>query len=229
MDAEDALVVEEEHDGLRLDHFLTSVLTGHTRSQIQRLIKDGRVTAVSGSAIRASTPVKAGERFIVDVPELRAAVPEPEALPLRIVYEDPDVVVLDKPAGMVVHPGAGHAGGTVVNALLHHVKDLSGIGGEARPGIVHRLDRGTSGLMVVAKHDRAHQELARQFHDREVEKEYMALVWGVVQPGRRIDAPIGRDPNDRQRMSTRARRALVDIFCRSFGSRPIGASIRRPA
>jgi len=108
---------------------------------------------------------------------------------------------------MVVHPGAGHSGGTVVNALLHHIRDLSGIGGELRPGIVHRLDRGTSGLMVVAKHDAAHQELARQFQDREVEKEYVALVWGLVQAGRRIDAPIGRDPKDRQKMSTRARRA----------------------
>ena len=108
---------------------------------------------------------------------------------------------------MVVHPAAGHSGGTLVNALLHHVTDLSGIGGELRPGIVHRLDRGTSGLMVVAKNDRTHQELARQFSDREVEKEYIALVWGVVHTGRRIDAPIGRDPQDRQKMSTRARRA----------------------
>jgi 23S rRNA pseudouridine1911/1915/1917 synthase len=117
------------------------------------------------------------------------------------------VVVLDKPAGMVVHPAAGHAGGTLVNALLHHVDDLSGIGGELRPGIVHRLDRGTSGVMVAAKNDASHRELARQFHDREVEKEYIALVWGVVQAGRRIDEAIGRDPGNRQKMSTRARRA----------------------
>jgi 23S rRNA pseudouridine1911/1915/1917 synthase len=108
---------------------------------------------------------------------------------------------------MVVHPAVGHPGGTVVNALLHHVDDLSGVGGELRPGIVHRLDRGTSGLMVVAKNDAAHHELARQFQDREVEKEYVALVWGVVNAGRRIDEPIGRDPNDRQKMSTRARRS----------------------
>jgi 23S rRNA pseudouridine1911/1915/1917 synthase len=124
-----------------------------------------------------------------------------------IVYEDSDVVVVDKPAGMVVHPAAGHDSGTLVNALLHHVDDLSGIGGERRPGIVHRLDRGTSGLMVVAKNDAAHQELARQFHDREVEKEYVALVWGVVQAGRRIEEPIGRDPNNRKKMSNRARRS----------------------
>jgi 23S rRNA pseudouridine1911/1915/1917 synthase len=108
---------------------------------------------------------------------------------------------------MVVHPAAGHARGTLVNALLHRITDLSGIGGELRPGIVHRLDRGTSGLMVVAKNDRAHAELARQFHDREVEKEYISLVWGVVQAGRRIDLPIGRDPVDRKKMSARARRA----------------------
>jgi 23S rRNA pseudouridine1911/1915/1917 synthase len=134
-------------------------------------------------------------------------VPRPEPLPLAILYDDADLVVVDKPAGMVVHPGAGHAQGTLVNALLHHVKDLSGIGGELRPGIVHRLDRGTSGVMVVAKNDAAHQELSRQFTLREVEKEYAALVWGVVQAGRRIESPIGRDPNDRQKMSSRARHA----------------------
>ena len=200
------VVVEAEHDGTRLDTFLTSLLPEQSRSQLQRLIKDGRVTGpVSG--LRASTPVRAGQEYAIDIPAPTAAVPEPEALPLRIVFEDPDVVVLDKPAGMVVHPAAGHSSGTLVNALLHHVKDLSGIGGELRPGIVHRLDRGTSGLMVVAKHDRAHQELSRQFRDREVEKEYAALVWGVVHAGRRIDEAIGRDEKDRQKMSTRARRA----------------------
>ena len=124
-----------------------------------------------------------------------------------MLYQDADVAVIDKPAGMVVHPGAGHPSGTLVNALLHHMEDLSGIGGELRPGIVHRLDRGTSGVMVVAKNDAAHQELARQFHDREVEKEYIALVWGVVQAGRRIDAAIGRDPADRMKMSARAKHA----------------------
>jgi 23S rRNA pseudouridine1911/1915/1917 synthase len=141
------------------------------------------------------------------VPAPTVATPEPEPLPLRIIYQDEHLVVLDKPAGMVVHPGAGHSTGTMVNALLHHIKDLSGIGGELRPGIVHRLDRGTSGVMVVAKNDRAHQELSRQFADREVDKEYIALVWGLVQAGKRIDAAIGRDPSQRQKMSTRSRRA----------------------
>src|SRR6185503_2251369 len=133
--------------------------------------------------------------------------PQPEELPLPIVYQDHDVIVVDKPAGMFVHPAAGHSSGTLVNALLHHVDDLGGIGGEKRPGIVHRLDRGTSGLMVVAKNDAAHEELSRQFHDREVEKDYLALVWGLVQAGRRIDAPIGRDPNNRKKMSARSRRS----------------------
>ena len=197
--------------GARLDAFLAAVLPDRSRSQIQRLIKDGHVSASNavggGAALRPSTPVKAGQRFHVELPEAVAATADAEDLPLTILYEDADVVVIDKPAGMVVHPGAGHASGTVVNALLHHVEDLSGVGGELRPGIVHRLDRGTSGVMVAAKNDAAHHELARQFADREVEKEYIALVWGLVQQGRRIDAAIGRDPKDRQKMSTRARRA----------------------
>ncbi len=200
------LQVEPEQDGTRLDTFLTGLLPDVSRSQLQRLIKEGFVSGPVKN-LRPSTPVRAGQTYSVDVPPAQESTLEPEPLPLRIVFEDADIVVLDKPAGIVVHPGAGHRGGTIVNALLHHVKDLSGIGGELRPGIVHRLDRGTSGLMVVAKNDAAHQELARQFQDREVEKEYIALVWGVVQAGRRIDAPIGRDPSDRQKMSTRARRA----------------------
>jgi len=200
------VIVDDEHDGVRLDAFLAAVLTGCSRSQIQRFIREGLVTADAG-AVRPSTPVRTGQQFTIDLPAPLEATAAPEDIPLDIVFEDPDVVVIDKAAGMVVHPAAGHPSGTMVNALLHHVDDLSGVGGELRPGIVHRLDRGTSGLMVVAKNDAAHHELARQFHDREVEKEYIALVWGVVQAGRRIDAPIGRDPNERQKMSTRARRA----------------------
>ena len=198
--------VAPEHAGERLDKYLASVLGDLSRAQIQRLIREERVR-IGDSVRRANTSVKGGDRIVLEVPELAASLLEPEEIPLSILYEDADLVVVDKPAGMVVHPAAGHASGTLVNALLHHVKDLSGIGGELRPGIVHRLDRGTSGVMVVAKHDTAHAELARQFHDREVEKEYVALVWGVVQAGRRIDTPIGRDPHDRQKMSARARRA----------------------
>jgi len=198
--------VPADQDGIRLDAFLTAALPDRSRSQIQKLIKDGHVSG-PGKTLRASTPVKSGQTFEVDVPAPVEAKAIAEDLPLPILFEDADVVVIDKPAGMVVHPAAGHAAGTVVNALLYHVDDLSGVGGELRPGIVHRLDRGTSGVMIAAKNDGAHQELARQFHDREVEKEYVALVWGLVQQGRRIDEPIGRDPSDRQKMSTRARRA----------------------
>jgi 23S rRNA pseudouridine1911/1915/1917 synthase len=200
------LTVDADHEGERLDAFLAGVLPDRSRSQIQRLIKEGLVTG-PGGPLRPSMHVRAGQLFTITLPPQPAEVAAPEDLPLTILYQDSDVVVLDKPAGMVVHPAAGHAGGTLVNALLHHVDDLSGIGGELRPGIVHRLDRGTSGVMVAAKNDASHRELARQFHDREVEKEYIALVWGVVQAGRRIDEPIGRDPGNRQKMSTRARRA----------------------
>ena len=222
------ITVEPEHDGLRLDNFLTALLPELSRSQIQRLIKDGSVSG-PGKAIRASMAVHPGQQFQVDIPDPAAAAPAPEALPLRILHEDGDLVVLDKPAGMVVHPAAGHESGTLVNALLHHITDLSGIGGELRPGIVHRLDRGTSGVMVVAKNDRAHHELSRQFHDREVEKEYIALVWGVVQAGRRIDDPIGRDPNDRQKMSTRARRARHAVTRVTFARHFKGASLLKVA
>lgn len=197
------VTVTSDSEGIRLDRFLASVLPEHSRSQIQRLIKEGLIH-VAGRETKANQPVKAGQAISIDVPEPVNPTPQPEALPLPILYQDEDVIVVDKPAGMVVHPAAGHASGTLVNALLHHVDDLSGIGGERRPGIVHRLDRGTSGLMVVAKHDKAHEELSRQFHDREVEKEYFALVWGEVQAGRRIDAPIGRDPSNRKKMSARS-------------------------
>jgi 23S rRNA pseudouridine1911/1915/1917 synthase len=200
------VTVPDDSAGTRLDQFLTSMAGDLSRSHIQRLIKEGRVL-VDGRSAKANQPVKVGQSISVDVPEPVDPTPKPEALPLRILYQDADLIVVDKPAGMVVHPAAGHADGTLVNALLHHVTDLSGIGGEKRPGIVHRLDRGTSGLMVVAKNDRAHEELARQFHDREIEKDYLALVWGEVMAGRRIDAPIGRDPSNRKKMSAKARRS----------------------
>ena len=204
------ITVPEDTDGTRLDRFLVSVLPEYSRSQIQRLIKDGHVR-VGGREAKPNQPVKVGQQIALEIPTPIDAVAHAEALPLPILYQDSDLIVVDKPAGMVVHPAAGHASGTLVNALLHHVADLSGIGGEKRPGIVHRLDRGTSGLLVVAKNDAAHEELSRQFREREVEKEYVALVWGEVMAGRRIDAPIGRDPSNRKKMSAepskRARRS----------------------
>jgi 23S rRNA pseudouridine1911/1915/1917 synthase len=204
--AVETFIVPVDYEGQRLDRFLVSVLEGQSRSQVQRLIEDGRVS-LDRKSPKANLSMREGDRVVVDLPAPVAATIAAEELPLEILYQDADLAVLNKPAGMVVHPGAGHASGTLVNALLHHLGDLSGVGGELRPGVVHRLDRGTSGVMVVAKNDAAHHELARQFHDREVEKEYIALVWGVVQAGRRIDASIGRDPNNRQKMSAKARRA----------------------
>jgi 23S rRNA pseudouridine1911/1915/1917 synthase len=200
------ITVADDAGGYRLDRFLASTLSGRSRSQIQRLIKGGCVQ-VAGRRAKANQSVRPGETVLIDIPPAADTALQPEALPLTLVYEDHDIVVVDKPAGMVVHPAAGHDRGTLVNALLHHVDDLSGVGGEKRPGIVHRLDRGTSGLMIVAKHDQAHRELARQFRDREVEKEYLALVWGTLQAGRRVDEPIGRDPANRKKMSSRARRS----------------------
>ncbi len=199
------ITVPDDSEGVRLDRFLVSVLPDQSRSQIQRLINEGQVR-VAGREAKSNQPVKTGQDITVDVVAPVDPVPRPEPLPLPILYQDHDVIVVDKPAGMVVHPAAGHASGTLVNALLHHVDDLSGIGGEKRPGIVHRLDRGTSGVMVVAKHDTAHEELSRQFAEREVEKEYIALVWGEVMAGRRIDAPIGRDPSNRKKMSSASAR-----------------------
>jgi 23S rRNA pseudouridine1911/1915/1917 synthase len=198
---------EADHAGDRLDRFLTAQVPDFSRSQIQRLIESGHVTHSRYARVKPNSDIREGDVIGVDMPDVEPPSAQPEDLPLDILFNDPDVVVVNKPAGMVVHPAAGNPTGTLVNALLHHVKDLSGIGGEARPGIVHRLDKGTSGVMVIAKNDEAHKELARQFHDREVEKEYVALAWGLVQQRKRINAAIGRDPKNRVKMSTRAGRA----------------------
>jgi len=200
------LTVDAKGAGARLDTWVAAQLPELSRSRIQALIGDGRVTLDGGPA-RASARLRAGQTIEVEVPPAAAAEPQPEDIPLRFVHEDDRLLVVDKPAGLSVHPGAGRPSGTLVNALLHHVKDLSGIGGVLRPGIVHRLDRGTSGLLVVAKDDAAHRDLARQFAGRTVEKEYMAIVLGV--PTRKtgsIRAAIGRDPVHRKRMSVRAPR-----------------------
>ena len=202
--------VDADSAGLRLDVYLAGLLPQHSRSQLQRIIKDG-AAAVAGRPARPNSTIKAGDLVTIDIPDAAPATPAAQDLDLPVVYQDADLIVVDKPAGMVVHPAAGHAEGTLVNALLFHADNLSGVGGEQRPGIVHRLDRGTSGLMVVAKNDAAHRELARQFHDREVEKEYVALAWGEVHAGRRIDLPVGRDPVHREKMSTRARRSRTAV------------------
>lgn len=221
--------VGPESTGVRLDKFLAGEVPNQSRSQIQRLIGEGRVTVPRVKGVKANTLVQEGDLVTIEVPAPTAAAPEPQDLPIELLFDDADIVVVNKPAGMVVHPGAGHGSGTLVNALLHHVTDLSGIGGEMRPGIVHRLDKGTSGVMVVAKNDAAHQELARQFHDREVEKEYIALVWGLVQQRRRIDLPIGRDPVHREKISTRARRARTAVTRVTWARHLPGVSLLRVA
>ena len=202
-----SFTADADHAGDRLDRYLTAQIPDYSRSQIQRLIEDGHVTHSRYKKAKANSDVRDGDVISVDLPDPEPIAAQPEDIPLDILFDDQDVVVVNKPAGMVVHPAAGNPSGTLVKALLHHVKDLSGIGGEVRPGIVHRLDKGTSGVMVIAKNDDAHKELARQFHDREVEKEYVALAWGLVQQRKRINAAIGRDPKNRVKMSTRAGRA----------------------
>jgi 23S rRNA pseudouridine1911/1915/1917 synthase len=202
--------VDPESVGLRLDVYLAGLLPQHSRSQLQRLVKEGRAT-LGGRAAKSNAALKSGDVVAIDIPDAAPARPVPQDIHVPVVYQDADLIVVDKPAGMVVHPAAGHDQDTLVNALLFHADNLSGVGGEQRPGIVHRLDRGTSGLMVAAKNDAAHRELTRQFHDREVEKEYIALAWGDVHAGRRIDLPVGRDPVHREKMSTRARRARTAV------------------
>ena len=198
---------DADHQGDRLDRFLAGEIADYSRSQIQRLIEDGHVAHSRYQHTKANSDIREGDLITVTLPAPEPSAAKAEDLPLEILYNDADLVVVNKPAGMVVHPAAGNPSGTLVNALLHHIKDLSGIGGELRPGIVHRLDKGTSGVMVVAKNDETHQELSRQFHDREVEKEYVALAWGLVQQRKRIEAAIGRDPKNRIKMTTKASRA----------------------
>ena len=185
----------------RVDRFVADA-TGLSRSYVQRLISDGRVTR-GGVALRARDLVTAPDRIAVDVPEAASADLEPDAgIELRVVHEDDDLLIVDKPAGLVVHPAAGHASGTLVNALLARGGEFGGIAGVRRPGIVHRLDRDTSGLLMVARHDAAQASLMAQLKARRVKKTYQALVQGSVAAAvGRIEAPIGRDPKHRTRMA----------------------------
>ncbi len=199
------LTADASADGVRLDRYLASV-TGLPRAQIQRLIEAGRVQ-VEGRRPKASSSVLPGQRIRLSIPPPQPSALTPEPIPLDILYEDDDLLVLNKPAGLVVHPAPGHPGGTLVHALLHHCPDLPGIGEERRPGIVHRLDKETSGVMVVAKTDAAMRSLAGQFKGRRVKKTYLALVHGEVkQTEGRIAAAIGRHERDRKRMGVRTRK-----------------------
>jgi 23S rRNA pseudouridine1911/1915/1917 synthase len=191
-----------DRQGERLDVFVARRLPELTRSRVRRLIDAGHVTVGGRPPTKAGLALEAGQRVRVTLPRPEASTLEPEPLPLRIVYEDADLLVVDKPPGLAVHPSPGHARGTLVNAVLAHCPDLSGIGGEGRPGIVHRLDKDTSGLIIVAKNDAAHLSLARQLKERQVEKTYLALVEGRVEPPEGlIDAPVGRHPVHRRKQA----------------------------
>lgn len=198
------LKVETDEEGLRLDQFLSQMLTAQSRSYLQKLIKQGNII-VNGDKKKSSYNVKTNDEIIVTLPSPIPLEVVPEPIPLSIIYEDTNLIVIDKPAGLVVHPAAGHFSNTLVNALVYHCgKSLSGIGGVLRPGIVHRLDRDTSGCIVVAKDDVTHIDLAKQFQERRVLKEYIALVSGWVKELHgTLTAVIGRHPVHRKRMTVR--------------------------
>jgi 23S rRNA pseudouridine1911/1915/1917 synthase len=198
---------DQSHAGLRLDRFLSERLPSLSRTRVQALIKGGHASLGGATIEDVTYRVKPGDRFALELPPVAPATLEGEQIPLDILYEDDALVVIDKPAGLVVHPGAGNPQRTLVNALIAHCGEtLSGIGGVARPGIVHRLDKDTSGLMVVAKTDQAHRALAEQFADHgrtgQLERGYLALVWGAPsRPQGIIDAPIRRHPTSRTKMA----------------------------
>ncbi|MFD1067211.1 RluA family pseudouridine synthase [Oceanobacillus locisalsi] len=192
-------VTETEHKK-RVDKILSDLLQDHSRSQIQSWIETGNVK-LNGEAVKANHKCLADDVITWEIPETKPLILEPENIPLDIVYEDSDLLVVNKPKGMVVHPSAGHQSGTLVHALLYHCTDLSGINGVERPGIVHRIDMDTSGLLVVAKNDFSHQHLSEQLQEKTLKRTYEAIVHGEIghETGL-IDAPIGRDPKDRQKM-----------------------------
>ena len=195
------LVVLEAEVG-RVDRIVADRL-GLSRTRVQRLLNEGLVS-VNGEGARKSLVVTMGDELEVIVPPVKPVEMTPEKIPLEIVHEDEALVVVNKPAGMVVHPAPGHRSGTMVNALLYHISDLSGVGGRLRPGIVHRLDQHTSGLLVVAKNDQAHHSLSDALRERRVKRIYRAVVWGHLSMTRMtIDAPLGRDPKERKRMAVR--------------------------
>ena len=189
-------------DGLRVDVFLAGCLPELTRSAVQRLLAEGGVTC-GGAPVRKNARTEAGAVYAVTLPEARPVETAAQDIPLDIVYEDGDVLVINKPKGLVVHPAAGHEDGTLVNALLYHCGDsLSGVGGERRPGIVHRIDRDTTGLLIVAKNDFAHRRLAAQLSDHTLRRTYECIVrGGFREDSGTVNTPIGRDPRDRKRMA----------------------------
>lgn len=197
-----SLTLDSRTAGERLDKALAAALVELSRTQIRRLVEDGCVSVDGVVAAKARLKLAGGEHVVVRLPPIVPGALEPESIALAVVYEDVDILVIDKPAGMIVHPSAGHMRGTLAHAVLGHDPAIEGVGGEQRPGIVHRLDKETSGLIVVAKNDRAHRDLQRQFKARTVEKTYLALLDGEPPTDRgRIEAAVGRDPRDRNRMA----------------------------
>lgn len=195
------LIVLEDMEGERLDIFVAENLPDVSRALVQNLVKSGQVL-VDGKTAKSSFRITEGQQVIVELPQPQPVLIEAENIPLTIIYQDQDVVVVDKPKGMVVHPAHGNWEHTLVNALLYHIKDLSGINGELRPGIVHRLDKDTSGVMVVAKNDISHRNLADQIKIHSIKREYIALLHGVIKENLgTIDAPIGRSKLDRKKMA----------------------------
>ncbi len=214
-----SILIFREPESMRLDVYLTDQFPHLTRSRIQNLIRDGHVL------VNGMPPVKTGmmldDRVEIEViePEIEPSSVTAENIPLNVVFENADLLIINKPAGMVVHPAIGHDSGTLVNAALWHDPDLEGVGGEKRPGVVHRLDKDTSGLIVIAKNDSAHQWMQGQFRDRTVNKTYITLVDGHPRtPNGRIEAPIGRDPSHRQKMAvtseSRGRPSITEYFTR---------------
>ncbi len=203
--------VSPEDAGHRLDLFLTLKHPSLTRSQIQRLIEESLVR-VNGKQAKASHKIREAEEIDISIPEPDAIEALPEPIPLDILYEDGEVIVMNKQAGLVVHPAAGNYTGTLVNALLYHCKDLSGIGGKLRPGIVHRLDKDTTGVLIAAKSDNAHQSLGAQFKKHSIKRKYVALVHGVIKEDKgKIEAEIGRHQSDRKKMSVKTRRGKTAV------------------
>lgn len=218
--------------GQRIDRWLAETLPDRSRSEVQRWIKNGDVLVDQISA-KASQRLEAGQVIAIQLPQpAEAPTVQPQNLNLPIIFEDNDLLIIDKPAGMVVHPAPGHDDGTLVNAILHHCPTIEGVGGERRPGIVHRLDKETSGLLVVAKNDRAHRYLQAQFKARTVYKEYLALLEGRIEPPQgRIIAPIGRHPVERKRQAvlpadprtgeTEGREAITDYWVQAYHTLPV--------
>jgi len=223
-------IVGEDEAGMRLDRYLAQILPDYSRTFIQKLINTGKAT-IGERHTKQSHVLEVNEVIALAIPPPETSIPQPEPIPLDIIFEDGSLIALNKPCGMVVHPGAGNPSGTLVNALLHHCRFLSEIGGIQRPGIVHRLDKNTTGLLVVAKTDAAHRSLAEQIADRTLKRFYLALVSGEFEHNEgKVDAPIGRNEQHRERMAVNRRHGRpavthYEVLKRAHGLTLLGVSL----